>query len=55
LSESDAALNVPAFFHAILFAYQKKLSEVLGSGEAIFVHPVLETISNIDRKNGQAD
>ena len=52
MAESDTALNVPAFFHAILFAYQKKLNEVLGSGEAIFVHPVLETISKIDKKNG---
>jgi hypothetical protein len=43
---------VPALFHVILFAYQKKLNEVLGSGEAIFVHPVLATISKIDKKNG---
>ena len=48
----STALNVPAFFHAILFAYQKKLSQVLGSGEAIFVHPVLETISRIDKEKG---
>jgi hypothetical protein len=52
LAESDTTLNVPALFHAILFAYQKKLNEVLGSGEAIFVHPVLETICKIDRKSG---
>jgi hypothetical protein len=52
LAESEAALNVPAFFHALLFAYQKKLNEFLGSGEAIFVHPVLATISKIDRKSG---
>jgi phosphoribosylaminoimidazole (AIR) synthetase len=43
---------VPALFHTILFAYQKKLNEVLSSGEAIFVHPVLATISKIDRKSG---
>jgi hypothetical protein len=52
LAESDATLNVPALFHAILFAYQKKLHEVLDSGDAIFVHPVLETISKIDKKSG---
>ena len=52
MTESETALNVPAFFHAILFAYQKKLNEVLGSGEAIFVHPVLATISKIDKEKG---
>jgi hypothetical protein len=50
--DTSMALNVPAFFHALLFAYQKKLSQVLGSGEAIFVHPVLETISKIDKEKG---
>jgi phosphoribosylaminoimidazole (AIR) synthetase len=52
LAESDTALNVSALLHTILFAYQKKLNEVLGSGEAIFVHPVLATISKIDKKSG---
>jgi len=52
LTESETATNVPAFFHAILFAYQKKLNEVLGSGEAIFVHPVLATFSMIDKEKG---
>jgi hypothetical protein len=51
-SPERTALNVPAFFHALLFAYQKKLVEVLGSGEAIFVHPVLDTISKIDKEKG---
>jgi hypothetical protein len=27
---------------------KKKLKEVLGSGEAIFIHPVLETLNKID-------
>jgi hypothetical protein len=53
-SESDVstALDVPAFFHVILFAYQKTLRRVLGSGEAIFVHPVLEIMSKIDKEKG---
>jgi hypothetical protein len=51
-NSEQTALNVPAFFHALLFAYQKKLVEVLGSGEAIFVHPVLDTISKIDKEKG---
>ena len=38
------------FFHTILFAYQKKLKQILGSGEAIFVHPVLDTITIIEKE-----
>jgi hypothetical protein len=30
----------------------EELVEVLGSGEAIFVHPVLDTISKIDKEKG---
>ena len=32
-------LDIPTFFHTILFAYQKKLKDILGPGGAIFVHP----------------
>ena len=52
MTESQTAIDIPALFHTILFAYQKKLNEVLGSGEAIFVHPVLETINRIDKEKG---
>ena len=48
MSEQLNPTDVPALLHTILFAYQKKLKEVLGSGEAIFVHPVLETLNRID-------
>jgi len=51
MTESTNPFNVPMFFHTILFAYQKKLREVLGSGEAIFVHPVLDTINAVDKMN----
>lgn len=44
--------DIPTFFHSVLFAYQKKLKAILGSGEAVFVHPVLETINLIERENG---
>lgn len=49
LSEANPT-DVPALLHTILFAYQKKLKEVLGSGEAIFIHPVLDTINRIDKE-----
>ena len=45
-------LDIPTFFHTILFAYQKKLKDILGSGEAVFVHPVLDTISLIEHEKG---
>ena len=48
MSEQLSPTDVPALLHTILFAYQKKLKEVLGSGEAIFVYPVLDTINRID-------
>ena len=48
MSEQLSPTDVPAMFHTILFAYQKELKEVLGSGEAIFIHPVLETLTKID-------
>jgi len=51
LAESSK-FDIPTFFHTILFAYQKKLKDILGSGEAIFVHPVLDTISLIEREHG---
>ena len=50
MSTSDNAANVPALFHAVLFAYQKKLKEVLDSGESIFTHPILKMISEIDEE-----
>ena len=45
-------LDIPTFFHTILFAYQKKLKDILGPGGAIFVHPVLDTISLIEKEKG---
>ena len=52
LAQNETGIDVPAYFHAILFAYQTRLKEILGSGEAIFVHPVLATISRIDAEKG---
>jgi len=50
--ELESAIDMPTFFHTILFAYQKRLEDILGSGEVIFVHPVLETISLIEKEKG---
>lgn len=52
MTEPKSSFDVPTFFHTILFAYQKKLKEILGSGEAVFVHPVLNTINLVEREKG---
>lgn len=52
MAESKSGFDVPTLFHTILFAYQKKLKDILGSGEAVFVHPVLDTINIIEREKG---
>lgn len=39
--ENDNAIamgDVIAFMHALLFAYQRKLKDILGTGGAIFLH-----------------
>lgn len=52
MAENQNTINVPALFHSILFAYQKNLKAVLGSGEAIFVEPVLKTMEKLDKDKG---
>lgn len=52
MSKEKPELDIPTFFHSILFAYQKKLKDILGSGEAVFVHPVLDTFNIIEREKG---
>lgn len=47
-----SSAEVSALLHATLFAYQKKLSEILGSGEAIFTHPIIKTIKLINEETG---
>ena len=32
-------------FHSVLFAYQKTVKDILGSGEAALLHPVLDKIN----------
>lgn len=45
-------LDVGTLLHGILFAYQKTTKDMLGTGAAIFVHPVLNIIKEINRKSG---
>ncbi|MCL6579119.1 MAG: hypothetical protein K6T73_06990 [Candidatus Bathyarchaeota archaeon] len=44
--------DVAALFHCLLFAYQKNVEKILGSGSAIFIHPTLELLAKIDMKRG---
>jgi hypothetical protein len=48
LEESD----IGTLLHGILFAYQKSVKDILGTGSAIFVHPVLSIIKRINKKTG---
>jgi hypothetical protein len=48
LEEAD----IGTLLHAILFAYQKAVKDILGTGAAIFVHPVLDTIKRIKERAG---
>jgi len=45
-------LDVATLFHCLLFAYQKALKNILDSGSAIFVHPVLEIVARINERVG---
>ena len=38
-------IDMSDFFHTILFAYQKTLKDILGSGEATLIHPILDKIN----------
>ena len=50
--EYPYAMDVATLFHSLLFAYQKSVKELLGSGSAIFVHPTIETLNKVERKKG---
>jgi len=45
-------MHIGSLLHGILFAYQKCVKEILGTGATIFVHPVLDIIQTIDKKTG---
>jgi hypothetical protein len=50
--EHSYMMDLATLFHSLLFAYQKSVKELLGSGSAIFVHPMIETLNNVERKRG---
>lgn len=52
VGDSEAIMNVPAFFHAMLFAYQKTTRQILGSGENVLLHPMLTTLELVYNKQG---
>ena len=45
-------MDIGTLLHGILFAYQKSVKEIMGTGAAIFVHPVLDIIQTINEKTG---
>jgi len=48
LDQSD----IGTLLHGILFAYQKTVKDTLGTGAAIFVHPVLNIVKGISKRTG---
>jgi len=47
---SSDIYDVVLFVHAILFAYQRAVRRMLGTGASIFIHPTLDLIRQIDEK-----
>lgn len=46
------SLDVVTLFHSMLIAYQMALRDILGSGRAVFVCPVLENFAKITEATG---
>ena len=45
--ESSVQLKIATLFHGLLFAYQKGVKNVLGSGSEVFVQPMLEILERV--------
>jgi len=43
-------IDMSKIFHTILFAYQKSVKDILGSGEASLIHPILDKIIMVNNK-----
>ncbi len=43
-------IDMSSFFHTILFAYQKSVKDILGSGEAALIQPILDKIILVTNK-----
>ncbi|MEM3880999.1 MAG: hypothetical protein QXD19_04555, partial [Candidatus Bathyarchaeia archaeon] len=50
--EVEFMLDIGTLLHNLLFAYEKAVKEVVGSGKAVFIHPTLEILKKIDEKRG---
>ncbi|MFA5364807.1 MAG: hypothetical protein WC325_06465 [Candidatus Bathyarchaeia archaeon] len=50
--DKNNTMDIRLFFHTILFAYQKKMKQILGTGESVFIHPILNTINLVSEKEG---
>lgn len=47
---NQKTVDVNSFFHTILFAYQKSVKDLLGSGEATLIQPILDKIITVTTK-----
>ena len=52
MEEGFEEADIGTLLHGILFAYQKTVKDILGTGSAIFVHPVLGIIKRISKRTG---
>jgi len=50
MKERLEGADIGTLLHGILFAYQKSVKDILGTGSAIFVHPVLNIIKGINER-----
>ena len=42
--QAEMLQRAELLFHSLLFSYQKVIRNILGSGSAVFVHPLLDAI-----------
>jgi hypothetical protein len=49
----NSNMEMSNLFHTILFAYQKSVKDILGTGEACLIHPILEKILFVTHKQNE--
>jgi len=52
MEERLEEVDIGTLLHGILFAYQRTVKDILGTGAAIFVHPVLNIVRGINERAG---
>jgi hypothetical protein len=50
ISMQNRPVDMCSFFHTVLFAYQKSVKDILGTGEASLIHPILDNINMVVHK-----